>query len=127
MPDIFINTPAGASVKQCLHYLQQIHNGDFRQYDYENQRINMNMYGSDTPPSYNLTQITAPINIYYSKDDDTATIENTQKLLTLLRSLKSTHLVPIAGFNHVDFTYSRFVREAVYEQLIVNINEANGL
>lgn len=85
------------------------------------------MYGSDTPPSYNLTQITAPINIYYSKDDDTATIENTQKLLTLLRSLKSTHLVPIAGFNHVDFTYSRFVREAVYEQLIVNINEANGM
>lgn len=122
-----MNTPAGASTRQVWHYLQMIRNGDFSQFDYEDKKMNLRMYGRDTPPPYNLTQITAPIHIYYSKDDDTSTIENTKKLFHQLHNIKSTHLVPVAGFNHIDFTYSRFVRKAVYQKLVSNINKANGL
>lgn len=127
MPEIFLSTPAGASIRQCLHYLQMIRDGGFHQYDYENVRINRQMYGSDKPPAYDLAQITAPISIYYSKDDDTAIMENAQKLFTKLKNLKSTYLVPIDDFSHVDFTYSRYIRKAVYDKLIRNINKGNGL
>lgn len=104
-----------------------IRNGDFSRFDYEDAEMNRRMYGRDTPPPYDLTQITAPINIYYSKDDDTATIENVDKLFYQLQHIKSKYLVPVADFNHIDFTYSRFIRKAVYDKLVNNINKANGL
>lgn len=122
-----MSTPAGVSVRQCLHYLQMIRNGEFNQFDYENARMNREIYGTNSPPPYDLTKITAPVNIYYSKDDDTATIQNAVKLFPKLKNLKSTYMVPLDDFNHVDFTYSRFLLRAVYEKLIGNINKANGL
>lgn len=103
-----------------------IRGGEFNQFDYESVRMNKKMYGRPTPPPYDLSKITAPINIYYSKDDETATAENAVKLFPQLQNLKSTFLVPIEDFAHVDFTYSRFLR-TVYDKLIRNINKANNL
>lgn len=54
-------------------------------------------------------------------------MENALKLFKNLRNIKSTYLVPIDDFNHVDYTYSRYVRKAVYDELIRNLNKANGL
>lgn len=119
-------TPAGASVRQALHYIQLERSGEFNQFDYDNKRINRMKYGRDTPPPYNLTQATTPINLYYSKDDTLVAAENIIDLQSQLRNLKSSYLVPIDGFNHVDFIYSRYLRKAVNEKLISNIDKTNG-
>lgn len=37
-----------------------IKNGDFNQFDYGDIEINRNHYGTDTPPPYDLTKISAP-------------------------------------------------------------------
>lgn len=73
--------------------------------DYENRRINRQKYGQDKPPAYDLSKVTATINLYYSEDDDLITIDSVRKLQPHLRNLKSNYSVPVAGFNHVDFTY----------------------
>lgn len=83
------------------------------------------MYGSDFPPTYNLTRITAPVNLFHSKDDNTAIVDNVVQLKSMLPNLKSTYLVPVADFGHVDFTYSRYIRKAVNDRLISTINKAN--
>lgn len=111
-------TPAGASVKQGIHYLQSIRSGEFRQFDYENKKHNQIVYGTTTPPSYNLSKITARINVFYSKGDTTATHENVKKLISRLPNVKFTYEVPVRNFEHVDFNYSRFVREALNDVLI---------
>lgn len=120
-----MSTPAGASIQQGVHYVQMMRNGGFNQFDYDDIEMNRKIYGSDTPPAYDLTKITAPISIYYSKDDSTATMENALKLIQQLKNIKSSYLVPIEDFRHADFTYSRYIRKAVYDKLIFNINIAN--
>lgn len=112
---------------QMFHYAQMILNGDFSLFDYRDKKKNQEAYGRDTPPPYNLTAITAPINLYYSKNDDTAIIENAVKLQHQLPNVKSSYQIPIDDFGHVDFTYSRYVKKALYDNLISKLNKNNGL
>lgn len=84
-----------------FHYAQMIINGDFSQFDFRDKKKNQDAYGRDTPPPYNLKAITAPINLYYSRNDDTAIIENAVKLRHQLPNVKSSYLIPISDFAHV--------------------------
>lgn len=95
-----------------------IRNGDFNQFDYRDKKKNREVYGRDTPPPYNLSRITAPINLYYSKNDDTAIMENAVKLRYQLPNVKTSYMVPIADFGHVDFIFSRYVKNVLYDNLI---------
>ncbi|XP_055311059.1 lipase 3-like isoform X2 [Sitodiplosis mosellana] len=124
LPFILVNTPAGAALRQGIHYIQLIRDGGFRQFDYEDKKVNQKIYGSDTPPPYNLTQINVPVHFIHSKDDNTASFENVMQMKTMLPNLKSTYLVPIADFSHVDFIYSRYLRK-VNDHIIRNINKSN--
>lgn len=85
------------------------------------------MYGRETPPAYNLTQVTAPVHLYFSKDDDTATMKNAIRLQSQLPNHKSSYLVPIDDFRHIDFSYSRNARKVVNNELMKNINLSNRL
>lgn len=126
LPTILVGTPSfGLSVRHGLHYLQLIRNGEFRQFDYDSKQTNLAFYGKDTPPEYDLTRVTTPINIFHSKDDDTAILDNVIRLQKQLPNVKSMYLVPIKDFGHVDFIYSRFVRFGLYNELISKINNAN--
>lgn len=112
---------------QTFHYAQMILNGDFSQFDYRDKKKNHEVYGRDTPPPYNLTAITAPVNLYYSKNDDTAIMENAMILRKQLPNVRSSYRIPINDFGHVDFTYSRYVKRVLYNNLITKMNKANGL
>lgn len=125
MPHILINTPTGAALRQGIHYIQLIRDGGFRQFDYEDIKINQNIYNSNTPPAYNFTRITVPVNFFHSKDDLTASYENVIQLKSMLPNLKSIYLVSVTDFAHVDFTYSRYVRKALNDRLVSTIDEAN--
>lgn len=118
-------TPAGASVRQGLHYMQMARSGGFNQFDYDNKRINREKYGRDTPPPYNLTKATTPIHLYYSKDDRLVAAENIIDLQKQIQNLKSSYLVPINDFAHVDFIYSRYLRKVINDKLIKNIDKIN--
>jgi len=67
---IISHTPAGASTKTILHYTQEIELiGDkFIQYDYGRQGNN-DHYGTNRPPAYDLSKISAKIYLHYSEND----------------------------------------------------------
>lgn len=125
MKDILVATPAGASVRQGLHYVQFIRSGGFNQFDYDSKKLNQRFYGSDTPPPYDLSQVSTPVNLYYSKDDNLVAAENVIELQSHIPNLKSAYVIPIDDFSHVDFIYSRYVREVLNEKLLSNINKTN--
>lgn len=59
----------GTSLKTAIHFLQELHSGgDFRRYDHGTSK-NMELYGSVTPPSYNLSAITIPVHIMSGLND----------------------------------------------------------
>lgn len=125
MPFILANTPAGVSFKQGVHYIQSVRAGGFQQFDFDSKKINQKIYGSDTPPAYDLSKITVPVNLFYSKNDDTASLKDVMLLQSQLQNSKLSYLVPIDDFQHVDFIYSRYLRKAVNDKLISTIRKAN--
>lgn len=120
-------TPAGSSIDDILHYAQMIRHKDFRLFDYDSERMNRRVYGTSKPPLYNLTAITAPVSLYYSKGDDTAAIEDAIDLQNQLPNVRSSYLVPFDKFSHIDFGFSYLAKPFVYDKLISNINKINGI
>lgn len=68
LPVYFTNFPAGASTKQFVHYGQEINSQKFRKFDYGIVN-NLNRYKSTEPPDYNISNITAPVALFYSDND----------------------------------------------------------
>lgn len=125
LPFILVNTPAGVAFRQGVHYIQSVRSGGFNKFDFDDKKTNRKIYGSDTPPAYELSKITAPVNLYYSNDDDTAAVENVMLLKSQLPNIRSSYLVPIDDFKHVDFIYSRYLRKALNDELVSTIKKAN--
>lgn len=127
LPYILSMTPAGVSVRQGIHYIQQVRDGSFRQFDYDDVAMNREKYGRDSPPEYDLSQVTVPVNIFGSMEDKTANIENVRRLIQQLPNVKLQYVVPTNEFGHADFIYSRYLRYAVNDKLLEMIHKANQM
>ena len=64
---IMHHTPAGSSTNSFVHFAQEINSKKFCAFDYGDQ--NSEIYGQDTPPEYDLTQVNVPIGLYWSEND----------------------------------------------------------
>ena len=72
--------PGGSSVKTILHYTQLVYgDGQFRKFDYGSE-INLQKYGSDIPPEYDLSLVKAPTKLYAGLGDTYAHIRDIQKV-----------------------------------------------
>nr|AOH73340.1 lipase 11 [Lygus lineolaris] len=117
MPLIAQQGPSGASVKQLDHFGQQTHNGGkFTMYDY-GRSTNRKVYGSSSPPEYDLSKITVPIHLHYSLNDWLAGVESVEKLHRHLPQSKLVE-VPLPAFNHLDFMWAKDVRPLLYDNMI---------
>ncbi|KAJ8922164.1 hypothetical protein NQ315_004099 [Exocentrus adspersus] len=116
VPLIAKTTPAGASTKQLIHYGQEIRSGKFRQFDY-GFVCNMAMYGSLQPPIYNLSRITAPMGLYYAKNDWLVSVEDVKMLKTQLTNVVEDYLIPYEYFNHLDFLFAKDVVSLLYTRV----------
>ena len=99
LPVIVGHLPAGASVKQMVHFGQIKKSGIFRQYDY-GYFENMKKYAHIKPPQYNLTKITAPVYFYYSENDLLASVSDVDKLYLKLPNTQAKYMIPDPKFNH---------------------------
>lgn len=122
LPAIVGHVPAGASIKQLVHYGQLIRSGKFRMYDYGIIK-NWFIYGSLRPPLYDLSKVTAPITIHYSMNDWMAHPVDVHRLEEFLPNIQETRIVPLPKFNHMDFIYAIDVRELLYKSVVENMFE----
>lgn len=60
--------PAGASTRQFIHYAQEITSGRFCRYDFGASE-NLQVYGGEVPPAYDINRITCPVAVYYANND----------------------------------------------------------
>ncbi|KAJ3658409.1 hypothetical protein Zmor_010147 [Zophobas morio] len=117
LPVLMGHTPAGISVRQMMHYAQEINSGEFRQYDFGLD--NLIEYGQLTPPNYELENIQAPIYLYFSRNDWLSAEEDVLKFCTGIGSAcKEMILVADGEFNHLDYLYGIRTPELVYKPMI---------
>lgn len=61
-------SPSSSSVKAFLHQMQLMGTGRFCEFDYGSKK-NMEIYGREHPPDYNLTNVRAPIALIVGEND----------------------------------------------------------
>lgn len=125
LPIILSHTPAGASIKQMIHYGQEYNSGQFRQFDY-GYFENMAKYKSRHPPAYNVNNIKAKIVFFYASDDWLASPTDILRLAKELPNIIGSYLVPHKHFNHVDFVWGMDVRRLIYDNIIREMKSADN-
>lgn len=97
----------------------------FRQYDF-GFFGNLEAYGQDSPPEYDLSKITVPVAIYYGNNDDINNIENVYELRDVLPNIIRDYLVPFDQFNHLDFIWAKDVKSLVNNDVVDVLNKYNN-
>ncbi|KAF7273613.1 hypothetical protein GWI33_013659 [Rhynchophorus ferrugineus] len=123
IPVIANSMPAGTSVKEMIHYGQGIKSGLFRQYDYG--ILNLYHYGTFDPPSYDMQKVTCPVASYYGKNDYFAAISDVEQLLHELPNKATSHLIDYEYFNHIDFVFSKDLKELIFDKVIEVVQKYN--
>lgn len=118
--------PAGISLQQLYHFAQLVNSKRFQAYDYRDEWMNQQMYGKDYPPDYNLSCITAHINLFSSPWDMYTLDEDLNMLRSKLQNVRLDYTVTIEKFGHSDFVYSSNIREVIYDKLLSAMKEANN-
>ncbi|CAN7938119.1 unnamed protein product, partial [Ixodes hexagonus] len=111
------HTPSGASVNDVLHLAQLAKCDCFRKFDYGFLR-NLKKYGTATPPYYSLVRTTAPVAIYWSKNDWLASEKDVHHLRDDLPNVVSFYQVPDPEFTHIDFVWAINAAKILYEPMI---------
>ncbi|XP_077262886.1 lipase 3-like isoform X2 [Temnothorax americanus] len=125
LPDIFSYFPAGSSVQTLEHFYQNIRTKDFRNYDYGIAE-NYKRYKQETPPSYDLKMITAPIILFYSANDVIVLEENVLELGKHLPNVLLTEEVPFKLFNHFDFMWAINAKTLLYDRVLELLQKFNA-
>nr|XP_026487533.1 lipase 3-like [Vanessa tameamea] len=117
LPVVLGHTPAGASTRQMIHFGQLYKSKQFTNFDHgwiSNKRI----YGTFTPPAYNLSAITAPIYLHYGDNDWLSSSNDIDKLLLGIDSVVGKYRVPLNKFNHLDFIFAIDADKLLYRRMM---------
>lgn len=87
----------------------------FCQYDHGKQK-NLEVYGSETPPDYNLTNVVVPIAYYYAKSDIVVPEQDQIVSLQLFPNIVDNYEVPYDRFTHIDMVVADTAVSFVYER-----------
>ncbi|XP_017040986.1 lipase 3-like [Drosophila ficusphila] len=116
IPLLLATHPVGISTRQQKHYFQLKYSGRFQQYDFGSSE-NKIRYNKPSPPIYPLQNVRpcSPIQLYYSKDDETVSPKDIYTLINNLRHTVVEHLITVRMFDHADFLFS------ITANMIVNV------
>ncbi|OXU22296.1 hypothetical protein TSAR_007234 [Trichomalopsis sarcophagae] len=109
--------PAGISAHTVDHYSQVVQSGHFKMFDYGIVK-NFKIYKQKNPPLYNLSNIIAPIAIFYGNGDTLIPAENAVQLSKMLPNVLTIETVPDGKFNHLDFLFARDLKILLNDRLI---------
>lgn len=109
LPTILQTMPTSVSIKTFSHFGQNIKTATFRPYSY-GEKLNLERYGSEEPPDYNLKNVKVPFALLYSEDDYAVHPRDVERLGRELPNVISIYKLPMRKFNHLDFAYGTHVQ-----------------
>jgi len=116
-PELLGHLPAGTSVHTVVHYAQGVTSGKFSKYNFGPEK-NLEIYGTEIPPEYDWSKITAPIALYWGENDWMGAKNDTYRIMQSLPNLRSFHRVNHDKFNHLDFITARDIRPLLNDPAI---------
>ena len=117
IPVYLDNHPAGSSTRPLVHYAQLNDAKDhFVNYDFGSAEENLDHYGAESPPEYDLTRVTAKTALYLGDMDSTATIPDGEHLRDVLPNVIKFEV--LRDCSHMDFAIAVQAREQIYDQIL---------
>ncbi|XP_030555415.1 lipase 3 [Drosophila novamexicana] len=117
LPQVAETHPAGISTNQGIHFIQSYVSNEFRQYDWGPKK-NKATYGSEVPPSYDLTKITSKLYLYVGLADESANVKDVARLPPLLPQLEELYEIPDETWGHLDFIFAKQVKSVINDKVI---------
>ncbi|XP_012941443.1 gastric triacylglycerol lipase [Aplysia californica] len=115
--EVYMNhSPAGASVKDIVHFAQIYREKKFLMYDFGSPSENMKHYNQTSPPEYVVTNITVPVLAFTGTDDWLSDPEDASALLNSLPDVISW--VVLDGWNHLDFVWGENAAQLCYHPIV---------
>ncbi|XP_026759062.2 lipase 3-like [Galleria mellonella] len=114
--DIMGSMFGGAALKQIAHYGQNIRDKSFRRWNYGAIR-NREIYGSTSPPIYNISLITANVTMHYTVNDN---LLDERDVLAMANDMPNTVVRRVArdDFLHADFVAAFDAKDLVTDYII---------
>jgi len=110
--------PAGGSPKTVSQFFENYNaGGKFTRFNYGAEG-NVEHYGTETAPEYNLKLVTAPVYLFYGVTDGVATPEDVSWLSSNLGNHQGSVQVGVNVFSHGDFFMSQNVSELLFKPLL---------
>ncbi|GMH23868.1 hypothetical protein Nepgr_025711 [Nepenthes gracilis] len=121
--DIFLqNEPQSTSVKNMVHLAQTVRGGILAKYNYGRPDYNLQHYGEEKPPVYNLSNIPhgLPLFMSYGGKDALSDIQDVAMLLDCLKLHDQDKLTVqfIEDYAHADFIMGVNAKDLVYREII---------
>uniref|UniRef100_A0A0N5A518 Lipase n=1 Tax=Parastrongyloides trichosuri TaxID=131310 RepID=A0A0N5A518_PARTI len=112
----------GTSSQNWKHWLQLVYSKTFQMYDYKSRKRNMEIYGQETAPIYDLTNVNVPIIFFYGMNDYLATEEDLKEyILPKLNKNSYFKVYKLESFNHVDFIWSKKAASDIYFPILYTV------
>ncbi|XP_018010974.1 lipase member K [Hyalella azteca] len=107
---------SGTSNKAAQHQAQINTSPVLRMFNYG--AGNMAAYGSEKPPAYNLSLVSAPVALFVSPDDRLMPIGGLESLKKSLTNVVVTHFIKQPDYGHMDLIFSDSAKELVYDHVL---------
>ena len=127
VPDKVAHDPAGAGWRNIIHFGQIIKSKKFQRYDY-GKTENMQRYGQETPPEYDLSKIKVKMAIFQGDVDRLSDVEDDAWLLDESQSGLRSDLVvyhEMLHFGHWSFMIAKDM--SYVDRLAKVIKENSGI
>lgn len=93
----------------------------FQQFDY-GEAINMEKYGQETPPEYDLSTFNVSTFLYHGGNDWLAVVTDVNKLVShIQQTVIKRYLLP--SYNHLDFVWALDAADLVYPTVLKHLLE----
>lgn len=126
LPVFISNLGTGTSWKTTVHFAQEImSDGRFQQFDY-GVIGNIKHYGTSKPPEYDLSKITLPITLFWSKNDLLSDEKDVMTLLDKLPTYTDTYMIPFEDFNHLDYLWALDANELLNNKVLDLLSKVFG-
>ena len=109
-------TLAGTSVKNMVHWEQNLQSETFGMFDYGTEAGNVERYGQASPPLYELQRLRVPTVLFIGENDYMTRPQDIQRLETYESEVLASVAVPT--YSHLDFTRASDAHKLPYPQVL---------